>query len=198
MEKVPQKQAAPKKEEVPAAKVEKMDLEEVRKELTEMVHDDHRVHGEDFRGDIDADFEVPEKMQRVHEANTEKLKHIVEAVGWPSAGKVGNELSKEVWLLVRHADQDVEFQKLCLGLMKQNKEDVGLEAIAYVEDRVRVNEGGLQLYGTQFKVIRGAFVPKDIASRKSVNVRRKKMGLPPLEETLEELTEKYHMNKPQE
>jgi len=51
--------------------------------------------------------------------NTREMKKIVKKYGWPDIDLVGEEGSNGAWLLVQHADLDVEFQKKCLKLIKK-------------------------------------------------------------------------------
>lgn len=130
--------------------------------------------------------------EEVDKINTEKMKKIVAKIGWPSASKVGKEASIAAWLLVQHADRDVEFQSQCLSLMQQLLAgEVRSEDIAHLTDRVRVNSGQLQVYGTQFKQVDGKHVPKDIEDIENINERRKSMGLDTLKENLERIHKKY-------
>jgi len=117
-------------------------------------------------------------------SNTERMREIVSQIGWPSQSLVGPDASSKAWLLVQHADHDVMFQSDCLRMMKAaDQGEVRKQEIAYLEDRVRVNRGKPQLYGTQFlKNINGEYLPKPIESPDEVDKRREEMGLGPLEE----------------
>ncbi len=125
--------------------------------------------------------------------NTERMKQIIHDIGWPTISKVGAEISNDAWLLVQHADHDVTFQKKCLDLMKQQSEgEVSKRNIAYLEDRIRVNEGQPQLYGTQFRNEEGTpYGPCPIEDPEHVNDRRKEMGMELLEEYTKIMLEKY-------
>jgi hypothetical protein len=109
-------------------------------ELVEMAREDQSVRarweetGEDW-GESDS-------------GRTERFRAIVDAMGWPTEEKVGKEASHAAYLLVQHADHDIDFQRRCLRLMKESSEEC--PEIAYLEDRVRVNSGESQWYGTQF------------------------------------------------
>ena len=132
----------------------------------------------------------------VDENNTARMKQIIEQIGWPTVSKVGEEVSSRAWLLVQHADRDVEFQDYCLTLMK--KEEVGevsLHDVAYLEDRIRIHRGQPQIYGTQFDEIDGKFVPKATEDSDRLDERRKEMGLPTLAENTDEMYRKYKMKK---
>lgn len=124
--------------------------------------------------------------------NTERMKEIVAEIGWPTVSKVGEDVSHKAWLLIQHADRDVEFQKTCLTLMKQEPNgELNLTDIAMLEDRVRVNSGQQQLYGTQFQQIDGEYKPRPIENEANVNERRKQMNLDTLEANIAEMYKKY-------
>ncbi len=126
--------------------------------------------------------------------NTQRLKQIIREIGWPSISKVGREAANYAWLLAQHADHDVAFQRDCLHLMQQSMNDVDATTVAYLEDRVRVNEGRPQLYGTQYyEDEQGVFGPKPIEQPDEVDERRKVVGLEPLaqyDRAMRELQEK--------
>ncbi len=120
----------------------------------------------------------------VDEVNTNRMKEIVEEIGWPSISKVGEEASDLAWLLVQHADRDPAFQKRCLELMKRLPEGaVSKSNLAYLEDRILVKEGKPQRFGTQFfEDIDGHVKVRPIEDPEHVDERREAMGLPPWEE----------------
>lgn len=122
--------------------------------------------------------------------NTARMKEIVEQIGWPTISKVGERASGNAWLLVQHADKDVEFQRHCLELMKAEQAgEVALHDIAYLEDRVRVNTGRPQLYGTQFRW-EGSKPIQNIEDIENVDQRRAGVGLDTLAENLERMYDK--------
>ena len=129
--------------------------------------------------------------------HTERMKEIVQLIGWPTVSKVGEDVSVMAWLLVQHADHDVEFQKKCLNLMKTQPEgEVSKRNIAYLEDRVRVNENRPQLYGTQFRGdTKETYGPKPIENPEHVDERRKEVGMESLEEYKQMLLNKFFSDK---
>lgn len=99
----------------------------------------------------------------VDKENTEFLRKVIKAHGWPGISSVGHEVAHAAWTLAQHADHDPAFQTHCLELMKSLPEDeVSSANIAYLEDRVRVNHGLPQLYGTQFYKEGELFGPRPI------------------------------------
>jgi hypothetical protein len=128
----------------------------------------------------------------VDEVNTARLKEIIEEQGWPSITLVGKKAASAAWLLAQHADKDPDFQKKCLELMKQLPEhEVVLWNIALFEDRVRMNTGKPQLYGTQFRMSEGNFGPGPIEDEEHLEERRAAMGLESFEEYSREMREMY-------
>ena len=108
------------------------------------------------------------------------MKQIVRKFSWPTISMVGKKGSHLAWLLVQHADSDVKFQEYCLKLMKNmaKENDVSKANIAFLTDRILVNKGQSQLYGTQFyKDEIGKLVPRLIRNVKALDTRRKKMSL---------------------
>ena len=119
--------------------------------------------------------------------NTERMKEIIRQIGWPTVSKAGKDVAHMAWLLVQHADHDVVFQRHCLELMKDSGKDVDQTDVAYLEDRVLVNEKSPQTYGTQFS----DGVPRPIEDPDHVDERRKSVGLAPLAEGIKEHNEFY-------
>lgn len=128
--------------------------------------------------------------------NTERMKEIVDAMGWPTISKVGPEISNQAWLLVQHADHDLAFQKHCLELMKNAPEgEVSKRNMAFLEDRIRVNERKRQLYGTQFHGEGESYGPRPIEDPENVDKRRAEMGMETQEEYAKALKDKYLKNE---
>lgn len=114
--------------------------------------------------------------------HTERLKTIIRKFGWPTISLVSKKASRGAWLLAQHADHNINFQKQCLNLIekahKNNPKSVDKANIAYLIDRILVNKGKKQLFGTQFCLNRkGEFVPRPIKMIEGLDQRRKKYGL---------------------
>lgn len=134
-----------------------------------------------------------QEMLDVDQINTAKLKKIIEAHGWPTIPMVGPEGALAAWLIVQHADLEPAFQRRCLEMLKQLPEGaVALSHIAYLTDRVAVNDGRPQVYGTQFTLANGKMVPQPIEDPEGLDARRAAMKLI----TMAEYTE--HMEGHQE
>ena len=115
----------------------------------------------------------------IDKENVEKLKTIITEIGWPTELLVGREAADQVWLIVQHADQDPEFQKQCLDLIRENTDGLN-EEIGYLTDRVRTNLNQPQLYGTQFGDDKdGNWGPLPIKDIEHLESRRVEAGFEP-------------------
>lgn len=106
------------------------------------------------------------------------LSKIIDTYEWPTAELVGNDASDATFFLAQHS-LDLDLQKKALVLFKQIEGDNinQLTLIAYLEDRVLINSGQKQLYGTQFK--NGKLHPVDDPD--NLNKRRAQIGLEPIQ-----------------
>lgn len=125
-------------------------------------------------------------------ANTAWLKEITGRHGWPTISLVGKEAAAAAWLLVQHADFDPKFQRACLERMeKQPSTEVSRRHVAYLTDRVLINEGKPQRYGTQFERAGGRWRPKPLEDEAGVDQRRAAMDLPPIAEYARSMEKAY-------
>ena len=130
--------------------------------------------------------------EEVDVRHANRMKELVEEIGWPTTSKVGEKAAYSAWLLVQHADHDVDFQLYCLQLMKEAPtSEVSITNVAYLEDRVRVDQGLGQLYGTQFTQENNQHVPRPIEDEETVDERRAEIGMGPLSEQIEHMYNKY-------
>ncbi len=120
----------------------------------------------------------------IDKKNSARLKDIIDLIGWPTIPLVGEEASKNAWILAQHADHDHEFQKKCLELMINTPEgEISKRNIAYLTDRVAVQENHPQTYGTQFaNAENGKVKIGKVIDPKNLDKRRKEAGLEPIAE----------------
>lgn len=132
--------------------------------------------------------------QKMITEHTQKMKEIIQKIGWPTISKVGKEASHNAWNLIQHADDDVEFQAECLNLIKQQEEgEVLKKEIAYLTDRIACNKGELQVYGTQLSSNdKEEFVRlKNVIDPDNLDKRRNEMALEPMNEYIIETANFY-------
>ncbi len=125
------------------------------------------------------------------DARQTRLAEIFSEHGWPGWRLVGEDGSTAAWLIVQHADLDVEFQRRGLALLEEAVAagDASPGDLAYLVDRVRVAEGLPQIYGTQWTPdAAGEWQPRTpIEDEANVDARRAEAGLGTLAEYLDEL-----------
>ncbi len=131
-----------------------------------------------------------------HQKQLEEIFNKVGFVGYDLAGKEG---SDNFWVMVQHSDHDPVFQKNVLAKMKVQVDSGNAtpEYYGYLVDRVHINTGEEQVYGTQFEYNElGQAFPKNMTDTTGVNSRRISLGLTPMIERMNEMTlSHFLMNK---
>jgi len=114
-------------------------------------------------------------------ANLAKARTFIKENGFPTVSKVGKDACHKFCLVVLGLDEDVDFQMTYLRLMETAVEanDGIKEDFAFMSDRVRINMGMKQWYGTQMKKnADGKYIPYEIENPDYVNIRRAEVNLP--------------------
>ncbi len=125
---------------------------------------------------------------RTDSLNLIEAKKIFAHYGFPGHDLVGEKGSMMFFLLVQHADKDPQFQAKVLPALKKqvDKKNAAPRLYAYLLDRVKVNQGEKQVYGTQLRPKKGqpGIEIAPVIDHHKLNERRKAMGLPPIEDYL--------------
>jgi hypothetical protein len=159
--------------------------EELRRELLARRAEDQRIrHLASERSDPGTGRlpdDLAEQWQRVDQDNTRWLADVLASRGWPGRTLVGDQAAQAAWLLAQHADHDPVQQRAFLDALRAavTQGEASAAHLAYLEDRVRVNAGQPQLYGTQFTVTGQTFGPHPIEDPGRLDERRAQAGLEP-------------------
>ncbi|MGW4384750.1 DUF6624 domain-containing protein [Kitasatospora sp. NPDC004531] len=116
--------------------------------------------------------------------HADRLAELLDAHGWPVEAEVGAEAARAGWLIAQHADRQLDVQRRALALMEQAVADgaAGARELAFLRDRVRVNEGREQVYGTQIAGVRdGVPVPWPCEDPARMDERRAEVGIAPFD-----------------
>jgi hypothetical protein len=107
------------------------------------------------------------------------LKKLVKDNGIPTVAQVGESGVHWTWLLVQHADDDLQFQISAQPIFAQRQEAGELPAddLAKLTDRVLLAAGKPQRFGTQFDWYSGQFTPKGAAKIADIEANRQALGL---------------------
>ncbi|MDP3027797.1 MAG: hypothetical protein Q8N63_08900 [Nanoarchaeota archaeon] len=144
-----------------------------------------------FKKDQESINKNSKELGKVMSQNTKRLKEIISKIGWPTSEIVWENGEHAAWLIVQHSDFDLEFQKICLNLLKKLPQTQERKIhIAYLTDRILVNRNKKQIYGTQFKKENGRLKPSPIADIDNLERRRKEIGLESFKEYRKSLLKK--------
>ena len=124
------------------------------------------------------------------------LESVINQYGFPGYDLVGKETSNHFFILVQHCDDDPAFQQRVLALMKPqvDKNNADTKGFAYLTDRVLVNLGDLQLYGTQLTYgggKKGRAMCMGVRCVDQLDERRAKVGLNPIKNYLQRATDMH-------
>ncbi|MBC8987730.1 hypothetical protein H9X96_18350 [Pedobacter sp. N36a] len=166
----------------------------LKKQIDSLGFIDKKV-GQDVRyGKIEDRDSLRKIVKGTFIRNTELLKKIFSEYGFPNYDKVGKGSSKNFWLCVQHSNHDLKFQQDVLKVMENEVKSKKADPsdFAYLTDRVNINLGKPQIYGTQlsYDEHKKAF-PVNLKDPRKVNKRRKAIGLEPVEDYLQFATEAH-------
>ncbi len=181
---------------IPAATHDSYDS--IAQELVEMRDDDQRL--EMLVVNKDPQAKEPGFFERKDQAqaqNAIRCKEIFAKIGYPSEPLVGQDASRAFWLLVQHADADPTFQEQVAIAMKP----VVLQGhaqpndLAMLTDRVRINTNRLQVFGSQvtYDMDICKAMPKPTENPQEVDQRRTQVGLIPLWQYMNDMSELHFM-----
>ncbi len=176
-------------------------LGEIGVELVELAADDQVWEQKVIRGEVpegaaerEAFFAEKKRLMRVRGA---RCAAIFDEVGFPDYEMVGKEASEAFWLIVQHCDHDPVFQERVMVAMKDAvmRGQADGKNLAYLTDRVLVNTGRAQEYGTQleYEHAEARAYPKELARPAEVDARRAAVGLEPLGEYMNSMSELFFM-----
>lgn len=131
----------------------------------------------------------------VDEEGTVYLQGLLERYDWIDSKRFGSAVSQHAWLLVQHADDHPDFQALALERMPPYLESGGIKRsnYAFLWDRVAVNTGRKQRYGTQpvWECKDGKLELQPLEDPENVDARRAGMGMGTLADGLAEMTASF-------
>lgn len=163
----------------------------LRAELLKMVEADQQSRKHLIERPDDKDAQT--LLAKQDRERTERILTLLKQQGWPTTAQVGADGCGAIWIILQHSDPAI--LKSTIHLMKKaaRRNDLDWGLVATSIDRVRVNDGKKQLYGTQFEEKDGKLVPWPIQDEAKLDARRKRMGLGPFDEYLKLLDQTYQL-----
>jgi VWFA-related protein len=160
-------------------------------ELLKLVNKSERVISRGIEGKLTNDA-LKTQVDKARRENNARLCQILKESGWPTMSEVGKDGVSAIIYLVRSSrqpDLQVDLLPVIIAAVKRGEADKG--EVADLVDRIRVDSGRKQLFGTQVKIMNGFLVLVPIEGEAQVDARRKQFGLAPLAENLRELQREY-------
>jgi hypothetical protein len=120
------------------------------------------------------------KYAKEDHRNQELVISIIEKCGMPTLNEVNQEQMNAIWLGLQHTESKYRIKYFPLIEKAVKNGDLNKEHYALMKDRILMDEGKPQIYGSQIKD--GKLY--DLEEPETVNKRRKEMGLGPIEDYL--------------
>ena len=150
------------------------DTSAIKKQLSLILDRDQKCR---TRGDSSA------FMHFIDSTNLIQIEQLIAQYGWPGKSFVGEEGNKTIFLVIQHSDLATQEKYFPLLQNSVAKNESSAPDLALLQDRILMRQGKKQIYGSQ--IVRdstGSWKFYPIEDEKNVNLRRKKIGMQPLEE----------------
>ncbi len=129
--------------------------------------------------------------------NLIKVKAIIDKFGWLGPDVIGDEGNSTLFLVIQHSD--IVTQEKYLPIMREAVKNGKAKAtsLALLEDRVALRRGKNQIYGSQvvWDMKSNEYFVLPLEDPENVDIRRSKVGLPPLSEYLNYWQMKWDIEK---
>ena len=163
----------------------------LREDLLKLVSKSEKAIHRAIEGPITNDA-LRKHVDEVRAENNVRLCQILKEFGWPTSAEVGKGGVMAMLYLVRNSLQpDLQADLLPVIIAAVKRGDAEKAEVADLVDRMRVDAGRKQLFGTQVKIINGFLVLAPIESESQVDARRKQFGLVPIVAYLLDLQRRY-------
>lgn len=177
------------------AQTETVKLPAVAKQIDLMIEYDQSVakrHIDFMNQNVKSDSpemkNLMDEWKSVGDADKIQLKTLFKENGFLGYSEVGEQSSHNFLQMVQRFDDDAAFQQEVLVEMKKHIDKINANPIefAYLTDRVNLNQGKPQVYGTQLKINEKgtSYEPKTVIDPPNLNKRRAEVGLGTIEEAV--------------
>ena len=156
--------------------------EGLRRELLQMLKDDQAVRAFQMEGRSPTGAEGRAMRER-DEATTKRLSEILDRHGFPGVKMVGIAGTRAFITMLVHSPS-LELLKRALPHVERaaRREEIPPDDFVMLADDVLVNEGKLQLYGTNFRFVGDRLAIQPTQDPDRLDERRRRLGLPPIAE----------------
>ncbi|MCH7398045.1 hypothetical protein MM236_08600 [Belliella sp. DSM 107340] len=120
------------------------------------------------------------KYAKEDHRNQELIISIIEKCGMPTLNEVNQQEMNAIWLGLQHTEHKYRVKYFPLIEKAVKNGDLSNEQFALMKDRILMDEGKPQIFGSQIK--NGKLY--DLEAPETVNERRQELGLEPIEDYL--------------
>jgi len=167
----------------------------LRDELLKMREVDQQAREECVKGNAEEQVKCfVATLEKIDKPHTARLNEIFKQYGLPTEKLVGKDGFQAYLLLLQHASDETLRQKCRKPITKAFKRrEISPMDYANFIDRLLVRQNRPQLYGSNFEIRDNKLVMSTVKDRKNLAKRRKKIGLPTIEEYAAKLKEVYNL-----
>lgn len=165
----------------------------LRDELLKIREKDQQRLNDDISENRKSDA-VIKGIRAAREKNTARLCSLLKQHGWPTSSLVGKEGAEAAFFVLRNSSSGylkVELIPVIVAAATQG--EASRQEFASFIDRLRLEAGLKQIFGTQATVMDGFLVLFPIEGETHVDARRKQFEMPPLADYLRFLQAKYRL-----
>lgn len=128
--------------------------------------------------------------------NLHKIEKIIGTYGYPGKSLVGDQYQSVAFMVIQHNDPEAREKYLPVIVAAAQKGELRNSSVAIMIDRSKMDKGEGQIYGSQVRETAEGIKLYPIAEESGVNLRRRKVGLPPLEDYLKHWNINYKVPGP--
>lgn len=125
--------------------------------------------------------------------NLQKIEKIIVEHGYPGKSLVGEAYQSVAFMVIQHNDPEAREKYLPITIAAAEKGELRNSSMAIMVDRSKMDKGEKQVYGSQIRETPEGMKLYPIADEYQVNIRRGKVGLPPLESYLKHWNINYRV-----
>ena len=135
-------------------------------------------------------------MSDIDQKNARIVTQIIDQYGWLGKDDIGEDANETLFLCIQHC-QDSLVQHKYLPIIKEAVDKGNAEPwhFAFLTDRVRMNAGQSQIYGTQTIKSEGRTYPVPLQDPYAVDRLRREIGLEPLNDYMQGFGEHFSVDE---
>lgn len=127
-----------------------------------------------------------------------KIEKILDEYGWLGADAIGEQGNKTLFLVIQHSDLETQLKYLPMMREALKKGNAEGKDFALLVDRIAMEQGNRQIYGSQIKIDGDEFYVYPIIEPEKVNERRADVGLEPIEDYVKNVGMTWDIEKHKE